>query len=53
MNDKENDPNDLLVCPYDAVHRISRKRYPYHLAKCRKVSFTCHLNWKSVAFCSI
>ena len=34
----ENDPNELKICPYDPVHRVSAKRFPYHLAKCRKVS---------------
>lgn len=33
----ENDPNELKICPYDPVHRVSAKRFPYHLAKCRKV----------------
>ena len=32
-----NDPNELLICPYDAVHRVAAKRFPYHLQKCRKV----------------
>lgn len=32
----ENDPNELKICPYDPVHRVSAKRFPYHLAKCRK-----------------
>ena len=36
--DVENDPNQLKICPYDPVHRVSAKRFPYHLAKCRKVS---------------
>ncbi|CAH3139908.1 unnamed protein product [Porites lobata] len=31
-----NDPNELLICPYDAVHRVAAKRFPYHLQKCRK-----------------
>ena len=31
------DPEELEVCPYDPVHRIRRKRFPYHLVKCRKV----------------
>jgi len=46
----ENDPNELKICPYDPVHRVSAKRFPYHLAKCRKVRdahdlvvFTCML----------
>ena len=33
-----NDPNELLTCPYDPVHRVAAKRFPYHLQKCRKVS---------------
>ena len=32
-----NDPNELLICPYDPVHRVAAKRFPYHLQKCRKV----------------
>jgi hypothetical protein len=32
------DPDELVVCPYDPVHRVQRKRYQYHLMKCRKVS---------------
>lgn len=31
------DPDELYVCPYDPVHRISAKRLPYHLSKCRKI----------------
>lgn len=31
-----NDPNELLICPYDPVHRVAAKRFPYHLTKCRK-----------------
>ena len=30
-------PNELLTCPYDPVHRVAAKRFPYHLQKCRKV----------------
>lgn len=29
--------NELLICPYDPVHRVAAKRFPYHLQKCRKV----------------
>ena len=32
-----NDPNELLICPYDPAHRVAAKRFPYHLQKCRKV----------------
>ena len=32
------DPEELVVCPYDPVHRVARKRMQYHLIKCRKVS---------------
>ena len=32
------DPEELLVCPYDPVHKVARKRFTYHLIKCRKVS---------------
>lgn len=28
--------NELLICPYDPVHRVAAKRFPYHLQKCRK-----------------
>lgn len=31
------DPDELVVCPYDAVHLVQRKRFQYHLIKCRKV----------------
>ena len=31
------DPEELVVCPYDPVHRVARKRMQYHLIKCRKV----------------
>lgn len=31
------DPEELLVCPYDPVHRVARKRMQTHLVKCRKV----------------
>lgn len=31
------DPDELVVCPYDPVHLVQRKRFQYHLIKCRKV----------------
>ena len=31
------DPEELIVCPYDPVHKVARKRFTYHLIKCRKV----------------
>ena len=31
------DPDELIVCPYDPVHLVARKRMPYHIMKCRKV----------------
>ena len=31
------DPSEMLVCPYDPVHRLARKRMQGHLIKCRKV----------------
>lgn len=34
------DPDELVTCPYDPVHRLQRKRMPYHIVKCKKVS-TC------------
>ncbi|KXJ18451.1 Gametocyte-specific factor 1 [Exaiptasia diaphana] len=30
------DKNEEYVCPYDPVHRVSAKRFPIHLTKCRK-----------------
>ncbi|XP_038052173.1 uncharacterized protein LOC119724926 [Patiria miniata] len=30
------DPEQYVICPYDKVHRILAKRYPYHIMKCRK-----------------
>lgn len=30
-------PDKLLLCPYDANHKIRACRFPYHLIKCRKV----------------
>lgn len=39
MNVDYDDPEELLICPYDPVHRIRIKRFPYHLVKCRKVIF--------------
>ncbi|XP_013390326.1 uncharacterized protein LOC106158771 [Lingula anatina] len=30
------DESDLMECPYDPVHMIRAKRFPYHLMKCRK-----------------
>ena len=32
-----NDPNEMVICPYNDAHRISAKKFPYHLPKCRKV----------------
>ena len=29
-------PEDLVQCPYDRVHMVRAKRFPYHLMKCRK-----------------
>ncbi|KAM7448724.1 factor1-like [Porites harrisoni] len=31
-----NDPNEMVICPYNDAHRISAKKFPYHLPKCRK-----------------
>lgn len=33
------DPEELIVCPYDPIHRVARKRMPYHILKCAKVNF--------------
>ena len=30
------DPDRLLTCPYDEVHRIKAKRFQHHLLKCRQ-----------------
>lgn len=30
------DKDELFVCPFDPVHRISAKRFVYHIHKCRK-----------------
>ena len=34
------DPDELIECPYDKVHRIRLSRFPMHLLKCRKVIIT-------------
>ncbi|XP_063958512.1 protein D7-like [Lytechinus pictus] len=44
-----NDPDELIECPYDKVHRIRLGRFPMHLLKCRKnytgkEMFTCPFN---------
>ncbi|XP_006818630.1 uncharacterized protein LOC102800775 [Saccoglossus kowalevskii] len=30
------DPEEFLVCPYDPIHRVASKRFPYHIMKCKK-----------------
>ena len=30
------DPEELVICPYDPVHRVALKKLPYHINKCRK-----------------
>nr|XP_039259853.1 uncharacterized protein LOC120336274 [Styela clava] len=30
------DKDELFVCPFDPIHRISAKRFVYHIIKCRK-----------------
>ncbi|KAK3750348.1 hypothetical protein QZH41_010284 [Actinostola sp. cb2023] len=30
------DPDKVLICPYDQMHRIPAKRYQYHIIKCRE-----------------
>ena len=30
------DPEELVICPYDPVHRVAAKKLPYHISKCRK-----------------
>ena len=47
------DPEKLLVCPYDEVHRIKAKKFQKHLLKCRenhpeKDFVTCPFNAKHV-----
>ena len=32
------DPDSYFICPYDPIHKIIAKRFPYHVMKCRKVS---------------
>ena len=32
------DPDELIPCPMDPVHMVARKRMPYHIMKCQKVS---------------
>jgi len=34
-----NDPNEMVICPYNDAHCISAKKFPYHLPKCRKVGY--------------
>eukprot|EP00057_Strongylocentrotus_purpuratus_P033361 XP_791128.1 PREDICTED: uncharacterized protein LOC586246 isoform X1 [Strongylocentrotus purpuratus] len=43
------DPDELIECPYDKVHRIRLSRFPMHLLKCRKnyvgrEMYTCPFN---------
>ena len=33
---RKSDSDELFVCPYDPVHRISAKRYVGHIMKCKK-----------------
>ncbi|CAK8688249.1 unnamed protein product [Clavelina lepadiformis] len=33
---RQSDSDELFVCPYDPVHRISAKRYVGHITKCKK-----------------
>ncbi|XP_065844251.1 uncharacterized protein [Oscarella lobularis] len=28
------DPEEILTCPFDPVHQVAAKRFPYHLIKC-------------------
>ncbi|PFX20914.1 uncharacterized protein LOC111336287 [Stylophora pistillata] len=44
----ENDPNALKICPYDPVHKVRAKRFPYHLEKCRKQYASA--GWKQCPF---
>ncbi|XP_072042717.1 uncharacterized protein [Amphiura filiformis] len=30
------DPDAEFICPYDPVHKIIAKRFPYHVMRCRK-----------------
>ena len=30
------DPEELMICPFDEVHKIKAKRFQHHLLKCRR-----------------
>ena len=32
------DPEQYVICPFDASHRITAARFQRHLVKCRKVT---------------
>ena len=39
MYNTNNDPEELIECPYNKSHMIRAKRMPYHLMKCRQVGY--------------
>eukprot|EP00800_Vazella_pourtalesii_P018801 TRINITY_DN6161_c0_g1_i3.p1 TRINITY_DN6161_c0_g1~~TRINITY_DN6161_c0_g1_i3.p1 ORF type:complete len:627 (-),score=148.32 TRINITY_DN6161_c0_g1_i3:88-1968(-) len=43
------DPEELVVCPYDPVHRVAAKKLPYHINKCRK-HYDQHGEYKTCPF---
>ena len=45
----DGDPEELIECPIDPVHILRRKRMPYHIIKCAKVSLSTPF---SLASCS-
>ncbi|KAL5493620.1 hypothetical protein EMCRGX_G014824 [Ephydatia muelleri] len=44
------DPDELVTCPYDPVHRVQRKRMPYHIVKCKKNFESSGINFKTCPF---
>lgn len=40
------DPEEEIICPYDKLHKIRRKRMQYHLVKCKRQN-----QHKSTAIC--
>ena len=47
----EGDPEELISCPFDEVHMLRRKRMPYHIIKCGKV--TLLVNYNGVEICHV
>lgn len=44
------DPDELVTCPFDPVHRVQRKRMPYHIVKCKKNFESSGINFKTCPF---